>query len=179
MEVEDIRQTPLYREFQAEREEILKHKWLESEKAGYDIGFERALTDWIIKHRAAWRRARKKEDFLSQIQERGIKISVFSDARSLQSQKELPSSEYSSRQGLAEIVGTYLLTPPNTLKKTSEQLVSPMVAGVFIDEYREGDKNYHLHFDYFRNLYERPELMLRRIKGDCSELGIERIVFIA
>ena len=48
----------LYREFEAEREEILKHKWLESEKAGHDIGFERALTDWILKHRAAWRKHR-------------------------------------------------------------------------------------------------------------------------
>jgi hypothetical protein len=56
---EFIKQTSLYREFQAEREEILRHKWFESEKAGYDIGFERALTDWIIKHRAKWRRARQ------------------------------------------------------------------------------------------------------------------------
>ena len=53
-----VKNSSLYREFQAEREEILKHKWLESEKAGYDIGFERALTDWIIKHRSKWRRAR-------------------------------------------------------------------------------------------------------------------------
>ncbi|HVY68556.1 MAG TPA: DUF4032 domain-containing protein [Verrucomicrobiae bacterium] len=49
----------LYREFQAEREEILKHKWIESEKAGHDIGFERALTDWIVHHRAKWRKARQ------------------------------------------------------------------------------------------------------------------------
>jgi hypothetical protein len=50
----------LYREFLAEREEILRHKWLESERAGYDIGFERALLDWIVKHRASWRKARKQ-----------------------------------------------------------------------------------------------------------------------
>ena len=43
-----LKNSSLYREFQAEREEILKHKWIESEKAGRDIGFERALTDWII-----------------------------------------------------------------------------------------------------------------------------------
>jgi hypothetical protein len=49
----------LYREFRAEREEILRHKWIESEKAGRDIGFDRALTDWIIKHRSAWLRARQ------------------------------------------------------------------------------------------------------------------------
>jgi hypothetical protein len=51
-------QSSLYREFVAEREEILKHKWIESEKAGRDIGFEQALTDWIAKHRAKWRSAR-------------------------------------------------------------------------------------------------------------------------
>ena len=54
-----LKNSSLYREFQAEREEILKHKWIESEKAGRDIGFERALTDWIIKHRSKWRRARQ------------------------------------------------------------------------------------------------------------------------
>jgi hypothetical protein len=54
-----LRNLSLYKEFQAEREEILKHKWLESEKAGYDIGFDRALTDWILKHRTKWRRARQ------------------------------------------------------------------------------------------------------------------------
>jgi hypothetical protein len=54
-----LKNSSLYREFQAEREEILKHKWIESEKAGHDIGFERALTEWIIKHRANWRKARQ------------------------------------------------------------------------------------------------------------------------
>jgi hypothetical protein len=29
-----------YNRFLAEREEILRHKWIESEKAGYDIGFD-------------------------------------------------------------------------------------------------------------------------------------------
>lgn len=56
-----LRNSSLYREFQAEREEILKHKWIESEKAGHDIGFERALTDWIINHRAKWRRQRQAQ----------------------------------------------------------------------------------------------------------------------
>ena len=55
-----VMNSALYREFLAEREEILRHKWLESEKAGYDIGFERALLDWIVKHRANWRRQRRQ-----------------------------------------------------------------------------------------------------------------------
>lgn len=49
----------LYKEFLAEREEILRHKWLESEKAGQDIGFEKALLDWIVKYRSSWRDKRK------------------------------------------------------------------------------------------------------------------------
>jgi hypothetical protein len=53
-----LKNSSLYREFQAERDEILKHKWLESEKLGSDIGFESALTDWIVKHRSKWRRGR-------------------------------------------------------------------------------------------------------------------------
>jgi hypothetical protein len=48
----------LYQEFLAEREEILRHKWIESEKKGKDIGFERALLDWIRKHRENWRNER-------------------------------------------------------------------------------------------------------------------------
>jgi hypothetical protein len=54
-----LKNSSLYKEFLAEREEILKHKWIESEKAGRDIGFERALTDWIIKHRSKWRKGRQ------------------------------------------------------------------------------------------------------------------------
>ena len=54
-----VRKSSLYREFEAEKEEIMRHKWIESQKAGHDIGFERALTDWIIKHRSKWRRSRQ------------------------------------------------------------------------------------------------------------------------
>jgi hypothetical protein len=56
-----VKNSSLYREFQAEREEILRHKWIESEKAGYDIGFEQALTDWIVKHRSKWRKSRQSQ----------------------------------------------------------------------------------------------------------------------
>jgi len=55
----------LYQEFLQEREEILKHKWLESEKAGRDIGFERALLDWIRNHRDKWRASRRSSTFSS------------------------------------------------------------------------------------------------------------------
>jgi hypothetical protein len=54
-----VQRSSLYQEFLAEREEILRHKWIESEKAGFDIGFERALLDWIRNHRDKWRSTRR------------------------------------------------------------------------------------------------------------------------
>jgi hypothetical protein len=56
-----VKNSVLYKEFLAERAEILKHKWIESEKAGKDIGFEKALLDWIVKHRSNWREKRMRE----------------------------------------------------------------------------------------------------------------------
>jgi hypothetical protein len=53
-----LKNSTLYREFLAEREEILRHKWIESEKQGRDIGFEKALLDWMLKHRTTWRQFR-------------------------------------------------------------------------------------------------------------------------
>ena len=50
----------LYKEFLAEREEILKPKWIESEKADQDIGFERALLTWVRHHRSNWKKSRDK-----------------------------------------------------------------------------------------------------------------------
>jgi hypothetical protein len=55
-----VKNSVLYKEFLAEREEILRHKWIESEKAGHDIGFERALLDWIMKFRSTWREQRQR-----------------------------------------------------------------------------------------------------------------------
>ena len=54
-----VKESLLYKEFLAEREEILRHKWIESEKAGHDIGFEKALLDWIVKYRSSWRTQRQ------------------------------------------------------------------------------------------------------------------------
>jgi len=56
-----VKNSSLYREYLAEREEILRHKWIESEKVGHDIGFEKALLDWIVKHRANWRNLRQNK----------------------------------------------------------------------------------------------------------------------
>ena len=50
-----VRSEELYQLFLAERDEILRHKWIESERLGRDVGFEQALTEWTLVHRATWR----------------------------------------------------------------------------------------------------------------------------
>lgn len=55
-------QSSLFRETVAERDEILRHKWLLSERAGRDVGFSAAAYDWIMNHRAAWRLAWRKRN---------------------------------------------------------------------------------------------------------------------
>lgn len=50
----ELTNTNLYRHFIQMREEILKHKWIESEKAHRDVGFEYALVDWVVNCKAKW-----------------------------------------------------------------------------------------------------------------------------
>ncbi|MAH74815.1 MAG: hypothetical protein CBC62_00485 [Opitutia bacterium TMED102] len=51
-----LESSSLYQGYLTERQEILRHKWLESEKEGKDIGFEQALVDWVLNHRSKWRK---------------------------------------------------------------------------------------------------------------------------
>jgi len=44
-----LRNTLLFRRWESMKSEILLHKWYESEKAGHDIGWERAAVDWMIR----------------------------------------------------------------------------------------------------------------------------------
>ena len=41
------------------REEIEKHKWYESERRGYDVGFTWALLNWTLNFKAEWLKERK------------------------------------------------------------------------------------------------------------------------
>lgn len=45
-----------YKKYLKIRDEILKHKWIESEKANRDVGFEHALIDWLSKHHGEWKK---------------------------------------------------------------------------------------------------------------------------
>lgn len=52
--------TPInyYEEYLAELDEIRRYKWIESQKEKEDIGFERALVEWVSEHRDIWRAER-------------------------------------------------------------------------------------------------------------------------
>lgn len=49
---------PLADVVRSQLEEIKKYKWIESEKAGKDIGMERAAREWMAKHFPEWKRYR-------------------------------------------------------------------------------------------------------------------------
>jgi hypothetical protein len=58
----NVKQSAIYKEYLATREEIDKHKWYESEKAGRDVGFTYALFDWTMKFKTRWLQSRRKKD---------------------------------------------------------------------------------------------------------------------
>jgi len=44
--------------FRSQQDEIKKYKWIESEKVGRDIGWERAVREWMQNHFPNWKRDR-------------------------------------------------------------------------------------------------------------------------
>lgn len=55
----NFHRSSLYQNYKEELAEINKHKWIESEKVGYDIGFEKALLDWVMYHKKKFKEARE------------------------------------------------------------------------------------------------------------------------
>jgi hypothetical protein len=49
---------PLAEIVRSQHEEIKKYKWIESEKLGRDIGWERASQEWMQKYFPDWKRYR-------------------------------------------------------------------------------------------------------------------------
>jgi len=55
----------LYRFLISMRDEIDRHKWIESEKVGYDIGLQRAIVDWTLKYKLGWQREYMRMHYMS------------------------------------------------------------------------------------------------------------------
>ncbi|MEI6085009.1 MAG: hypothetical protein WCS70_11995 [Verrucomicrobiota bacterium] len=49
---------PLAEINRSQQEEIKRYKWIESEKLGKDIGWDRARQEWLAKHFPAWKQDR-------------------------------------------------------------------------------------------------------------------------
>jgi hypothetical protein len=55
-----FKNTELYQRFLEERNHILENKWFMSEREGKDVGFERALLNWVTQHRDSWIKSLQK-----------------------------------------------------------------------------------------------------------------------
>ena len=51
---DSLADSELWEYFLKERQEILRYKWLESEKVMSDIGIDRAIREWLQKHHTLW-----------------------------------------------------------------------------------------------------------------------------
>jgi hypothetical protein len=45
---------PLDQLLRSQQEKIAKYKWIESEKTGRDIGWQRASVEWVARHVEHW-----------------------------------------------------------------------------------------------------------------------------
>ena len=49
-----LAQSELWQFFLKQRDQILKDKWIQSRNAGYDVGMQRAIRDWLQKNQDLW-----------------------------------------------------------------------------------------------------------------------------
>jgi len=61
-------------------DEINRHLWIESEKAGYDIGFDKAKEEWLEKFSKAWMTYHMPERSKSKAKLQSVFISKQADA---------------------------------------------------------------------------------------------------
>lgn len=55
-------------------EEINRHLWIESEKAGHDIGFEKAAEDWLKRFASEWVKFNTPEKSVAKQKTRAAKV---------------------------------------------------------------------------------------------------------
>lgn len=51
MEKFPLENTLLFKKYREEKKQIEENKWYLSEKAGRDVGWEKALLDWMLYHK--------------------------------------------------------------------------------------------------------------------------------
>ena len=78
----------------SQREEIQKHRWIESEKLGYDIGFERAEQEWRRQHARGWRTWLRKQGLVHPT----VDV-IWSQQEEIEAFKWLESEQHARRAG--------------------------------------------------------------------------------
>lgn len=51
-----------FKEYCQKKEQVMKYKWIESEKQGRDIGLEKAWLQWEARYYRTWKNSIKQED---------------------------------------------------------------------------------------------------------------------
>lgn len=59
---EELAERKFWLDVMDELDEILEYKWLESEKAGQDIGLDRAIREWLLKYHSSWAAAQAVDE---------------------------------------------------------------------------------------------------------------------
>ena len=95
MKISDVRDLPKDKRV---IEEINRHLWIESQKAGYSIGIERATDEWLRLYSGGWMKyhmpekyealmaKKKKEDIRQQRVEKSTKLATSKDKGKAQRQ---------------------------------------------------------------------------------------------
>ena len=91
MKIRSENNNPLAELIRSQREEIEKYRWIESEKAGRDIGWKRASEEWKEKYFGEWKR---------HVRERGLQPPLFEILWSQQQEIESYKWIESERRGL-------------------------------------------------------------------------------
>lgn len=83
----------------AVRDEIDRYKWIESEKVGHDIGFDRASREWLEKHANAWKQlhSRKKSSFVEKVKNHERS---FNETQPTYGTSTTPIAEIGSKRGV-------------------------------------------------------------------------------
>ena len=62
-------------------DEINRHLWIESEKAGYDIGYEKAAEDWLTRFSGEWMKINMPEEQIPEKKTRQKRTTILKTRR--------------------------------------------------------------------------------------------------
>jgi len=89
-------------------EEIRRHQWLESEKVGYDIGFNSASEDWLKRFSKAWLDYHMPEQLTTPSKSTSIKSSSKASQKKKSKRSSKSVSKTNQRDAILRKLGLFL-----------------------------------------------------------------------